>query len=336
MSVAVIGGGGFLGLNLLDVLAQRGVFPLCIRRARGNVLGLLRRRVPMAVADVLDVEALAGALSGVQVLYHLAGHYPRNSLHPREAMARATRETEAVLNAAARAQVRRLVYISSTATVAPAVDRPSNESDRFSAPPGYGLYHDLKWRMESMIDAEHRFETITVCPAACLGRYDFKLGTSALLVALAAGREVEYPRGLVSLVAAADVGEVLARLGEHPAPPKRLILSASTYRIEALMSLLARRYGVAVPRRVLSAEEAIQFSNAEEARAEEEGGRARLAREIADLIVHGVYLDGSLASRTLGFEYQTLAETLKAFDQWALSARLIPMRQFDQREANQQ
>ena len=48
-----------------------------------------------------------------------------------------------------------------------------------------------------------------------------------------------------------------------------------------------------------------------------EGGRPRLSREIADLIIHGAHLDASLARGLLGLQFRPLEETLSAFDAWA-------------------
>jgi dihydroflavonol-4-reductase len=323
MTTTVIGGGGFLGLNLIDALAESGIKPLCVRRARGNVLGLLSRRVPMVVGDLSDSNVLAEALKGTKVVYHLAGHYPRTSLHRQAALDRARSETQVVLDASARAGVQRLIYVSSTATVAPAEGRPSTEADRFPSPPGLGVYHDVKWAMEDLVDREDRLHTITVCPSACLGPHDLRVGTSGLLVALARGMDPAYPRGLVSVVDVRDVAEALVRLGTLASFPSRLILSAKTHDLEALMTELARHYGVSSPGRALSPEAAIRFSDEEEERVERDGGRAALPREIADLIIHGVHLDGSFAENTLGFRYRPLTETLQAFGAWATKVGLI-------------
>ena len=323
MTTSVIGGGGFLGLNLIDALAESGVKPLCVRRARGNVLGLLTRRVPMVVGDLSDAESLADALEGTKVLYHLAGHYPRTSLHREAALHRARTETQVVLDAATRAGVQRLIYVSSTATVAPAEGRPSSEVDRFPGPPGLGAYHDVKWVMEDLVDKDHRLDTITVCPSACLGPHDLRVGTSGLLVALARGMDPAYPRGLVSIVDVRDVAEALVRLGTSRSPPSRLILSAKTHDLETLMIELAHHFRVRAPRQALSRESAIHFANEEEKRVERNGGRAALPREIVDLIIHGVPLDGSLAETTLGLSYRPLTETLQAFGAWATKVGLI-------------
>lgn len=325
MRPVVLGAAGFLGLNLVDALLAEGVEPRCGRRKRTNVLALRQRKVPMVHADLDDVAQLEAAFHHADVVFHLAGHYPRLSLDPDGATRTGLTQLNHVLDAAAKAGVRRVVYVSSTATVAPTVDgRPSTEGNVFEDAPGFGTYHALKWHMEARALREERLEVVVACPSACLGPWDLRVGTSALLVATARGLDVPHPDGVVSWVDARDVALGLLRLGQHPSPARRVILSAGGTRLQELLESLSRRYGVAPPSRPLPAAQALAFCDAEERRAQAEGGRPALARELADLIIHGVPLDAALARRTLGLSFRPLSTTLDAFDDWARRVRILP------------
>lgn len=324
MTCAVLGAAGFLGVNLVDALLQHGEQPRCVRRQRTNVLALRQRKVPMVRADLDRPAEIEAALSGADTVFHLAGHYPRHCLEPAKSLEAGLRQLQHVLDAAAAAKVKRLVYVSSTATVAAAKGRPSTEADVFSAAPGFGLYHALKWGMEQLALQETRFEVVVACPAACLGPHDLRVGTSALLVALARGLDPPHPDGWVSWVDARDVALALVRLAALPSPPRRVILSAGSVRLHALLIALARRYDAPPPSPPLPAANAIALADAEERRALAEGGRARLSREIADLIVHGVELDATLARAALGLTFRPLHDTLDAFDAWSRGLGLLP------------
>lgn len=327
MKVTITGASGFLGLNLVDVMRAEGLSPRCVHRPRGNLIPLRRRQVELAPADLEDREALDRALAGTEVLVHLAAHYPRDSRTPEASLARGLAQTEAVFDAAVRAGVRRVVFMSSTATVAPRADgRPSTEADVFAACPGHGTYHDLKWAMEQRALAERRLEVAVACPAACIGPWDLKVGTSALLVATAHGRCPPHPDGDVGLVDARDVGRGLLALARHPSPPPRVILAGSTTRLQALLERLARHYEVAPPTAPITAAEAFALADAEEARVAGTPERAAIAREIVDLVVHGVPLDASLAEHVLGLRWTPFEETLAAFDAWATRMQIIPAR----------
>ncbi len=325
MSALVLGAGGFLGLNLVDALVASGQVPRCGRRARSNVIALRERRLPLVAADLDSPAELLAAMRGCATVFHLAGHYPRLSLDGQGTLETGLRQLHHALDAAAQAGIRRLIYLSSTATVAPAPGGgPSNERHLYSAPQGFGTYHDLKWEMEQVVLAERRFETVVACPGACLGAWDLRVGTSALLVGLARGVDPPHPDGVINLVDAADVALALVKLAQLPAPPRRLLLSGGNHRLHGLLCELAARYRVPQPSPPLPAAAAIALADAEERRAALSGGRPRLSREIADLVVHGAPIDASLARSALGLAFRPLAQTLDTADAWNRRMRILP------------
>lgn len=324
MNALVLGAGGFLGLNLVDALLAGSIVPRCGRRKRGNVLALRQRKVPLVLADLDDPASLVEAMAGAEVVFHLAGHYPRLSLDRDLAIATGTRQLRNVLDAAARSGVRRVIYVSSTATVAPNPSGLSDERHVFAAAPGFGTYHDLKWAMEAIALAEDRVEVVVACPGACLGPWDLRVGTSALLLGLARGMDPPHADGIVNPVDARDVALGLVRLAAMPSPPRRLLLTAGNHRLADLLADLARHYGVAPPSPPLPAAEAIRLADEEERRAHDGRTRPLVSREIVDLVVHGVEIDAALARDALGLRFRPLAETVSALDEWARRMRLLP------------
>ena len=320
--ILVLGAGGFLGLNTVRAFLDAGLKPRCGRRARGNVLGLRGLGLPLVVTDFLKPETLDDALRGVNVVVHAAAHYPRFSLEPEQTIARGLSELEAVLDAAVKAQVRRLVFVSSTATVAPRDSAPSTEADVFPVCPGWGTYHSLKWTLEQRLREEHRLEVVVACPAACLGPFDWKVGTSALLLATALGSPPPHPHGRITTVDARDVAEALVLLATAKAPPERLVLANESFDAHELLVMLAARYSAPEPPAELDAVSARSLADAQELEAQRTGGRASLPRELVDLIVHSPRLDAS-RSRSLGLKYRPLSDTLDAWDSWALRMGLL-------------
>lgn len=323
MNALVLGAAGFLGANLVRVMVARGLTPTCGRRPRTNVLTLRGLGVPFAMTDLDSPDELRAAMTGRDVVFHLAGHYPKFSFDREGALALGLRQLGNVLDAAAATGVKRVIYVSSTATVAPAPGRASTEADVFDAPPGFGTYHDLKWLLEARALEETRCEVVVACPGACIGPWDLRVGTSALLVALARGMDPQHPDGVVSIVDPEDVARGLLALAEAERPPKRLLLSGGSHALHALLDALALRYRVAPPSPPLSAAAAVALADASEHEAATKGGRPALSREIVDLVVHGVNLDSSASLPLLG-AYTSLAVTLDRFDAWAQKMRLVP------------
>jgi dihydroflavonol-4-reductase len=325
LRVVVLGGSGFLGLATVNALIDAGNTPRCGRRARSNVLGLRALKVPLVHADLDDPASLRPALAGAEVVVHVAGHYPRLSLDPCATIALATRQMHTLLDAVAEAGARRLVYLSSTATVAPRHDgAPSTEVDRYAAAPGFGTYHDVKWHLEALAEQERRFEVVTVCPGACIGAHDYKLGTAAFLAATARGLQPPHPAGLVNVVDVRDVGLAAARAVTLETPPKRVLLSGGTYELHALLESLAPRYGAPAPVAPLDAAAAIALADEAEHQAVATKSRPTLSRELVDLVVHAVPVDASRSRDVLGLTYRPLSQTLDSFDEWARKIGLLP------------
>lgn len=320
----ILGAGGFLGLHAVDALRTLGEEPRCGRRPRSNVLGLRARKARMLTADLDDKDGLVEAMRGCDRVLHLAGHYPRTSLDPAGATRIGLEQSRRVLDAAAIAGVQRLVYVSSTATVAPNPEGLADERHLYAAAPPHGLYHSLKWQMERLFLDEDRFEVRVACPSGCLGPGDLRVGTSALLIGLARGMDPPHPDGVVALVDVRDVGQGLARLLLAERAPKRLILSAENHRLHELLCSVAPRYAVPTPSPALSAAEAIARADQEEALSLTENRRPGLSREIVDLVVHGLPLSARLAEDQLGLRWTPLSQTLDALDTWARRLSLIP------------
>jgi UDP-glucose 4-epimerase len=117
--VLVTGGAGFIGSNLVDHLLDRGArvrvvddFSVGRHRnlARAHELG-----AEVRTASVTDAEAMAEAVADIDVVMHLACSSLRVSLQrPRESHDINAGGTLTVLDAAARANVQRFLYCSSS------------------------------------------------------------------------------------------------------------------------------------------------------------------------------------------------------------------------------
>ena len=325
LQATILGAAGFLGINLVDALTAAGITPRCGHRRRTNVIPLRRRKVPLVLADIADPESLRAAFSQADVVFHLAGHYPRHGRTPEATVAQAIAEQQTVLDAAAAAGVKRLIYVSSTATVAIREDGgPSTELDIFATPPPFGAYHAAKWEMEALALAEDRFEVIVVCPGACLGPWDLRVGTSALLVAAAHGRDPLHPDGFVSPVDVRDVASACVTLAQMEAPPRRVLVSGPSISLQALLVRVTKRYGVPAPSPAVSDPAALAFADAEEDRVHGTPERAALAREIVDLVIHGPRIDATLGATLVPGGMTPLSDTLDAFDAFARRMRFIP------------
>jgi dihydroflavonol-4-reductase len=211
MHALITGASGFLGGALLRRLLASG------HQVRGLVRGAPPTSSGNAVewvqGDVTLLDSLTTALSGIEVVFHLAGI--------RRAPSRSTffqvnaEGTRNVCDASCRSGVRRLVLAGSLAAVGPStVDRPHFESDPFAPEEWYG---------ESKAEAERiafqprgSMEVTVVRPPRILGPRDrenlvfFKLIHRGIRLSIGGG-----PRPL-SVVDVEDVVDILLLLAERP------------------------------------------------------------------------------------------------------------------------
>lgn len=112
----VTGGSGFVGGHLIRRLLSDGWRVLALGRsdkARAEIEALGAEPVE---GDLLDRTALAGAMEGIEVVFHVAAHF--KLWGPVSLFRRINVEgTRNVVDAAERAGVRRIVYVSAAAVV---------------------------------------------------------------------------------------------------------------------------------------------------------------------------------------------------------------------------
>ena len=127
------GGAGFIGSELVRQLAERNVDVVVVDNLvngrRENLADVPADRCRLRVADVRDAAAMADAVAGVDLVFHLACLGVRHSIHsPRENHDVNATATLGLLTAARTAGVRRFVYVSSSEVYGTARRVPMDET----------------------------------------------------------------------------------------------------------------------------------------------------------------------------------------------------------------
>ena len=150
----VIGGAGFIGSHLIDLLVERGPVTVYDNMSVGKVefLGshLAEGRVQLVKADALDLEALTAAMRGHDTTFHLAANpEARWGLErTRLDLEQGTIATYNALEAARLGGVKRFVFASS-GTVYGNVSEPCGEMDLGHLP--FSLYGASKIGGEALV-----------------------------------------------------------------------------------------------------------------------------------------------------------------------------------------
>lgn len=322
----VIGGTGFLGLAVVDELLARGVEVSVSRRKHSITLLAKRRPVAFVHAALEEPDALVEAMRGMDVVYMMAGHYPRYSIAREEAIAYGVLGVRNVCRAALEAQVPRLVYASSTASLAPVPPgRAANEDDLPTKCPTESTYRAVKWRMEREVEA-HRAKglgVITTLPGGCFGPGDLRLGTGGIVVGTVTAQLPWFVDGTIPFVDVSDVAAAHAALATHPAPAPRYCLGGHAIRVRALLEEIATRFGGRVPPVELDADAAREAADRDERRAAPSRGRVPIPRELVDIVLAGQAISSTRAESDLGFRARPIVETLRRAHTWFAANGLL-------------
>lgn len=130
----VTGGAGFIGSHIVEALVRRGdrvrVLDNLSTGFRSN-LEPFGDAVQLVEADLVDAEAVARAVAGVDCVFHEAAlaSVPLSVDHPLRTHAACATGTVTLLDAARRAGVRRVVYASSSALYGDRPGSPKRETD---------------------------------------------------------------------------------------------------------------------------------------------------------------------------------------------------------------
>jgi len=315
--VLVTGGSGFVGHEIVRRLVAGGreVAGLARSPEAGELLrGLGAEPV---VGDVLDRESLDSAMRGCEVVYHAAGVNAFCLLDPGPMFRVNVDGTRAVVEAAAVAGVRRLVYTSSAATLGEAAGTIGHEG---SPHRGWFLssYERSKFEAEraALVAASAAgIELVCVNPASVQGPGRTH-GTARLLLDLVTGRLPAVVESRLSLVDVADcaAGHILA--DERGASGERYVLCGAVLTTREALELLAEVAGVDLRVRLVPARLAWAAGAAGEGLGRLRRRRPPVCRELVRTLVHGHAYDGSRAERELGLRYAPVRESLTRTLRW--------------------
>jgi len=252
MKAFVTGATGFLGSHLAQVLCERGVALRLLVRPTSDLRNVEGLRAERVVGDLREPEKLDQAIAGCEVVFHVAADY-RLWVPDPDAMYRSNVEgTRAILNAAERNRVRRVVYTSSVATMGfRANGQPADENSPVSLEHMIGPYKRSKFMAEQLaIEAgRSRMEVVVVNPTTPVGERDIKPTPTGRIVVDFLRKK--FPAYLDTGLNVVDARECalghLAAL-EKGRSGERYILGGENLTLKQILDKLAQITGLPSPR----------------------------------------------------------------------------------------
>jgi dihydroflavonol-4-reductase len=324
MTAFVSGGSGFVGGGVIRALIANGEVVRALVRSPAAAAAVAALGAEPVTGDLADHSTLAAAMTGSDVVFHVAGV---NRICPRDPAELYTTNVDGAataVRAAADAGIARVVLTSSSAAIG---ERAGSVGREDSPHRGTFLSHYERSKFlgerAALAAADERgIEVITVNPSSVQGP-GRTTGSAKILLYAARARTAALLDTSFSIVDVEDcaTGHVLA--ARHGVAGERYLLSGATVTMRSAIELLRRSTGrphrVAwIPRKVVRA--AIPLTGPVARRRED----ASVCPAMLRTLLHGHRYDGSRATRDLGLEYRSLEETLSRIVGWYRANGMLP------------
>jgi len=324
MKVLLTGGTGMMGSNLAHGLVAAGHALRCLVMPGdpAELLdGLEAERMP---GELNDPESLARAADGVEAIVHTAGVVTYWNRRASQLWQVNVEGTRALLDAAARAGVRRFLHTSSIAALGYVEgDGLGDEQTPYNWGELGVHYCDAKRRSEELVLAETRLETVAVNPGIVFGERDLRVSASRMLVQSRRGGPPVAPPGSTTVCTARDmVAGHLAAL-THGRNGERYVLGGHTLSFQELFARIAPIVGGRAPGRVASRGTLLAFGLAMEWGGLLTGKEPDFTRQLAQLSSRNRMYSSAKAIEELGFQVSELEPCLERTWAWLRGRQLV-------------
>jgi dihydroflavonol-4-reductase len=223
MKILVTGASGFFGSRLVPALVALGHEVVTFGRSK-NIPAFADLPVAHVIGDLASIDSLTGAMSGVDIVFHMAGlvSYRRadyDKLYQANVIG-----TGNVMEAALSSAVKRVIHLSSIAGMGiPAPGTLGDELIEYNLR-GLGLYYcDTKHDGEviALRYAQQGLPVIVLSPGITFGEGDTHPHHHTIFTSMARGGLMGYPKGGVTFSDIQDVVQVcinamtMGRVGER-------------------------------------------------------------------------------------------------------------------------
>jgi dihydroflavonol-4-reductase len=252
MKAFVTGATGFLGSHVARVLGEQGADLRLLVRSTSNLRNLEGIKAETATGDLRDSSSLEKGMSGCDTVFHVAADYRLWVRDPAEMYRSNVDGTKAILYAARKHGVRRVVYTSSVATVGfTGNGHPADEDSPVSLADMIGPYKRSKFLAEqlAMEAGGSGMHVVVVNPTTPVGEQDVKpTPTGRIVVDFLKRRFPAYVETGLNLVDVRECALGHAVALEKGRPGERYILGGENLTLKQILDKLGEISGLPSPK----------------------------------------------------------------------------------------
>lgn len=252
MLAFVTGATGFLGSHVARVLAEQGADLRLLARANSNTKNIADLKADLVTGDLREPSSLPKLMAGCDAVFHVAADY-RLWVRDPEEMYRANVEgTRAVLEAARKNGVRRVVYTSSVATMGfTSTGEPADENSPVTLANMIGPYKRSKFMAEqvAVVAARAGLDVVIVNPTTPVGERDIKpTPTGRIILDFLKKKFPAYVDTGLNLVDATECARGHISALEKGRSGERYILGGENLTLKQILDKLAAITGLPSPK----------------------------------------------------------------------------------------
>ena len=251
MLAFLTGATGFLGSHVAHVLAEQGANLRLLVRSTSNLKNLEGLRAETATGDLRDPASLDKAMSGCDTVFHVAADYRLWVRDPDEMYRSNVEGTRAILVAARKNGVRRMVYTSSVATMGfTRIGNPADEDSPVALTDMIGHYKRSKFMAEEIALEAGRsgMHVVVVNPTTPVGEQDIKpTPTGHIILDFLKRKFPAYVDTGLNLVNVAECARGHVAALELGKSGERYILGGENLTLKQILDKLAAITGLSSP-----------------------------------------------------------------------------------------
>lgn len=310
-TVFVTGGTGLVGSHLLEHLVDAGMKVKALYRTKvPDIAG--KEKIEWIKGDILDIICLEELMENVELVYHCAAIVSFNPKEKQQMFLTNVEGTANVVNAALKAGITKLCYVSSVAALGILHGRKIDESMNWSEETGEGNYAKSKYLAELEVwrAIGEGLKAVVVNPVIILGAGNWN--DSSTKIFKSAYEEFPwYTEGVNGFVDVNDVVRAMLQLMESNISAERFVLSGEDCKYKDVFTMIAKAFNKKAPYKKVNRFIAAIVWRLEVLKAMLAGQQPLLTRETANTAQAVVSFDNSKIRRFLPlFSFTPISETI--------------------------
>lgn len=320
MKTFITGATGFIGASIIRELLKEGRQVRALVRAGSDTSNLAGLDVELWKGDLRDSDSLLSGLKGCDVLYHAAADYRLWTRTPDDMYRINVGGTSAILEAALKNNLSRVVYTSSVGTLGnPGDGTPGTEKTPVSIKDMVGHYKKSKFLAECEAEkfVARGVPLVIVNPSTPVGPLDIKpTPTGKIIVDFLNRKMPAYLDTGLNIIAVEDCarGHLLAE--KRGTVGEKYILGNTNLTLCGIFQLLQEITGLPAPRFKLPYTPILLAAYINEGIAKISGREPLIPLAGVQMAAKFMFFDSSKAVRELGAPQTSVKDALRRAVEW--------------------